>query len=277
MCPTALPFDTALCLFRVAQEALRNAGSRHARASAVMVFLCRRGTAVCSLPCATTAAAFDPASHRPGEQPRHPAEHARAGAADGGELDIESTPGHGTEVVHGFRRERDGRPRVLLADDHRMVAEGLKSVLEEEFDLVGIVEDGRAMVKAARELKPDVIVADISMPLLNGIDALAQLKGYDPDVRVVLLTMHRDPAYARRALQLGALGFVLKHSAPAELLLAVRARAAGPTFIAPDLAAEVFRTAADKGADPVGALTPRQREIVNCSPRASRPSRSPRR
>ncbi len=158
--------------------------------------------------------------------------------------------------------KRIGRPRVLLADDHRMVAEGLKSVLEEEFDLVGIVEDGRALVKAARELKPDVIVADISMPLLNGIDALAQLKKHDSKVRVVLLTMHRDPAYARRALQLGALGFVLKHSAPAELLLAVRAALQGRTFISPDLAAEVFRTAADKEADPAAALTPRQREIV---------------
>jgi DNA-binding NarL/FixJ family response regulator len=148
-----------------------------------------------------------------------------------------------------------GKPRVLLADDHRMVAEGLKSVLVEEFDLIGIVEDGRALVKTARELKPDVIVADISMPLLNGIDALAQLKKYDSRVRVVLLTMHRDPAYARRALQLGALGFVLKHSAPAELVLAVRGALQGRTFISPDLAA-------DKEADPAAALTPRQREIV---------------
>ncbi len=72
------------------------------------------------------------------------------------------------------------RPKVLLADDHRIVAEGLRSLLEEEFDLAGIVEDGRAMVKAARELRPDVIVADISMPLLNGIDALAQLRQHDP-------------------------------------------------------------------------------------------------
>ena len=113
--------------------------------------------------------------------------------------------------------------RVLLADDHRIVAEGLRSLLEEEFELAGIVEDGRAMVKAARELQPDVIVADISMPLLNGIDALAQLKQHDPKVRVVFLTMHRDAAYARRALDAGAAGFVLKHSATAELVLAVHA------------------------------------------------------
>jgi len=154
------------------------------------------------------------------------------------------------------------KPRVLLADDHRIVTEGLKGLLTEEFELVGIVEDGRAMVKAARELRPDVIVADISMPHLNGIDALAPLKRDNPGVRVVFLTMHRDAAYARRALEAGASGYVLKHAAPAELVLAVRAALAGNTFITPDLAAEVFRTAKDKDASPLADLTPRQREIL---------------
>ena len=154
------------------------------------------------------------------------------------------------------------KPRVLLADDHRIVAEGLKGILAEEFELVGIVENGRAMVDAARTLRPDVIVADISMPHLNGIDALAPLKRDNPDVRVVFLTMHRDAAYARRALEAGASGFVLKHSAPAELVLAVHAALQGRTFITPDLAAEVFRTAKGKDPNPLAALTPRQREIL---------------
>jgi DNA-binding NarL/FixJ family response regulator len=155
------------------------------------------------------------------------------------------------------------KPRVLLADDHRIVAEGLKGLLADEFDLVDIVEDGRALVKAARELRPDVIVADISMPHLNGIDALAQLKSDNPGVRVVFLTMHRDVAYARRALEAGAAGFVLKHAAPAELVIALRAALQGRTFIAPDLAAELLRTAKQRGrADPVTALTQRQREIL---------------
>jgi DNA-binding NarL/FixJ family response regulator len=154
------------------------------------------------------------------------------------------------------------KPRVLLADDHRIVAEGLKGLLAEEFELVGIVEDGRAMVTAARELKPDVIVTDISMPQLNGIDALTLLKRDKPDVRVVFLTMHRDAAYARRALEAGASGFVLKHSAPAELVLAVRAALQGRTFITPDLAAEVIRAARQNDANPLAALTPRQREIL---------------
>jgi len=154
------------------------------------------------------------------------------------------------------------KPRVLLADDHRMVTEGLKSLLADEFELAGIVEDGVALVKAARESRPDVIVADISMPLLNGLEALAQLKRHDPQVRVVFLTMHRDAAYARRALEAGALGFVLKHSASAELVLALRAALQGRTYVEPGIAAEVFRSASKHDVDPVATLTPRQREIL---------------
>jgi DNA-binding NarL/FixJ family response regulator len=154
------------------------------------------------------------------------------------------------------------KPRILLADDHRIVADGLKGLLEIEFDLVDIVEDGRAMVRVARELRPDVIVADISMPHLNGIDALEQLKRDNPKVRVVFLTMHRDPAYARRALELGALGYVLKHSAAAELVLAVRAALQGHTFIAPELAAELVRTGGKKDTDPLTVMTSRQRQII---------------
>lgn len=157
------------------------------------------------------------------------------------------------------------RPRVLLADDHRLVAEALKGLLAEEFDLVGVVEDGRAMVEAARTLRPDVIVADITMPNLNGIDALVQLKRSNPDVRMVFLTMHRDATYARRALDAGALGFVLKHSAPAELTLAVRAALQGRAFITPVLAGEVLESIKrqpERAADPVALLTLRQREIL---------------
>jgi DNA-binding NarL/FixJ family response regulator len=157
------------------------------------------------------------------------------------------------------------RPRVLLADDHRMVAEGLKGLLEEEFDLLGVVEDGRQLVETARRVRVDVIVADISMPHLNGIDALTQLKRDNPDVRVVFLTMHKDTAYARRALDAGAYGYVLKHSAPAELVLAVRAAVDGKTFITPALAGELLhdlKVSPTHSTDPVAALTPRQREIL---------------
>jgi DNA-binding NarL/FixJ family response regulator len=157
------------------------------------------------------------------------------------------------------------RPRVLLADDHRLVAEGLKSLLSADFELVGVVEDGRAMIEAARKLQPDVIVADITMPHLNGIDALVRLKRDDIQVPVVFLTMHAEVAYARRALEGGAAGYVLKHSAPAELITAVRAALNGKTYVSPAVAGEVLRIINQKpetADDPVASLTPRQREIL---------------
>jgi DNA-binding NarL/FixJ family response regulator len=153
------------------------------------------------------------------------------------------------------------RVRVLLADDHRILVEGLRSLLVPEFDLIGVVEDGRAMVEAAKALKPDVIVADITMPQLNGIEALEEVKKFDPHVRVIFLTMHRDVAYARRALEAGAVGFVPKHSALNELVLAVRAAAQGRTFISPTLAGEIEKNPLET-ADPVASLTLRQREIL---------------
>ena len=145
--------------------------------------------------------------------------------------------------------------RILLADDHRMVAEGLKRLLEPAFDLVGIVDDGRALVEEAARLEPDVAVVDITMPRLNGLEAIPLLKKAVPGLRVVVVTMHRELAYARRALAAGADGFVLKHAAPEDLLGAIRAAAAG---------AAPPGTAAGGSEPPIGtaALTGRQREIV---------------
>ena len=157
------------------------------------------------------------------------------------------------------------RVRVLLADDHRILAEGLRSLLVPEFDLIGVVEDGHAMVEAAKALKPDVIIADISMPQLNGIEALEEVRKFNPNVRVIFLTMHRDVAYARRALEAGAVGFVVKHAALDELVLAVRAAAQGRIFVTPALAGEVLRTMKQnplETADPVASLTLRQREVL---------------
>jgi len=157
------------------------------------------------------------------------------------------------------------RPRVLLADDHRVVAEGLKSLLSAEFELVGVVEDGRALIEAARELRPDVIVADITMPRLNGIDALVRLRKDGERVPVVFLTMHPDLAYARRALEAGASGYVLKHAASSELIAAIRAALDGKIWLTPALAGKVLqdiKRQPDKLSDPVALLTPRQREIL---------------
>ncbi len=157
------------------------------------------------------------------------------------------------------------RPRVLLADDHRMMAEGLKALLHDEFELVGIVEDGRAMIEAAEKLRPDVIVADVTMPNLNGFEALAQLRKTHPAIKVVFLTMHQNAAYARRALDAGASGFVVKHSASEELVVAIRAALKGRTFITPSLTKEVVEqaeTGARGGKEGASALTSRQREIL---------------
>ena len=160
---------------------------------------------------------------------------------------------------------RLSRARVLLADDHRMVAEGLKSLLSAEFELVGMVEDGRALIEAAKKLRPDIVVADITMPHLNGLDALGQLKKDNPGLKVVFLTMHHEVAYARRALEAGAAGFVLKHSAPAELVAAMHAVLDGKAYVTPVFAGEVLHDIQrDPMAvnDPVTLLTARQREIL---------------
>jgi DNA-binding NarL/FixJ family response regulator len=156
------------------------------------------------------------------------------------------------------------RPRILLADDHRMFGEALRGLLEERFELVGVVEDGLALVEAATRLRPDAIVADIGMPGLNGLDALVKLRALQPEVRCVFLTMHREPAYARRALALGALGYVLKHSALTELEQALRCALAGKRFVTPAIAEELDRAhgVAPLADDPVATITARQRQIL---------------
>jgi DNA-binding NarL/FixJ family response regulator len=157
------------------------------------------------------------------------------------------------------------RPRLILADDHRMVAEGLKRLLEKDFDLVGIVEDGRELVDETARTKPDVVVVDITMPRLNGLEAIPLIKKAAPGTKVVVVTMHREPAYARRAFAVGADGFVLKHAAAEDLIGAIRAAIEGRGAGIETLAAAEF---ADPGAGAgtarsgAAALTDRQREIV---------------
>ncbi len=157
------------------------------------------------------------------------------------------------------------KTRLLLADDHKIVLEGLCGILEPEFEIVGAVEDGRSLVAEAGRLNPDVVVADISMPGLNGVDAARQIKRIDERIRIVLLTMHSDVSYAAGAFDAGASGFVLKHSAPQELITAVREAMQGRTYVTPMISGE-FITACQKGACPPGELknelSPRQREVL---------------
>ena len=156
------------------------------------------------------------------------------------------------------------RPRILMADDHRMVAEGLRGVLEPTYELVDIVADGRQLVEAAQRLQPDVIVADISMPQLNGLDAIVQIRRDGCPAKIVFLTMHCDALYAVRAMRAGASAYVLKQSASTELLTAIGEALAGRTYVAPALADVVARmlAAAPEQADTDVLLTPRQREVL---------------
>jgi DNA-binding NarL/FixJ family response regulator len=155
------------------------------------------------------------------------------------------------------------RPRLLLADDHRIVVEGLRSILAVEYDLVGIVDDGRELVEAAKRLEPDVIVADIAMPQLNGLEAIAQLRKEGCQAKVVFLTMHKDATYAARALAVGASGFVLKHSASTELLTAIRAALSGTTYVTQEIAERLERsTKTVSSSVRAPSLTPRQREVL---------------
>jgi DNA-binding NarL/FixJ family response regulator len=157
------------------------------------------------------------------------------------------------------------KPRVLLADDHQILAEGLRGLLEPEFEVVGVVADGRELVAAAKKQRPDVIVADITMPSLNGIEATVLLRETGVQAKVVFLTMHRDIAYARRALEGGASGFVLKHSAAAELVTAVREALRGQTYVTPLIAGELlqsYREGDSRPHDSMQRITVRQREVL---------------
>jgi DNA-binding NarL/FixJ family response regulator len=157
------------------------------------------------------------------------------------------------------------RIRVLLADDHKIVLDGLRSLLEPEFELAGTVEDGRALVSAAEKLRPDVIVVDISMPLLNGIEAVRQIKKLDKQVKLVFLTMHPDVTYAIRAFEAGASGYVLKHSASSELITAIHEAIKGRTYVTPMIAGELvqaYKAGNYRQAEEAQPLTQRQREIL---------------
>lgn len=156
------------------------------------------------------------------------------------------------------------RPRILLADDHRLFLEGLENLLRSEFDLVGSVEDGLALVAAAKELRPDVVVTDLSMPGLNGIEVIRRIKDAGLEAKVVLLTMHEDPEYAAQALQEGASGYVLKHAASSELVAAIRLALDGQVYLTPRITKDVVRTLSNGlRSDPKQpVLTPRQRDVL---------------
>jgi DNA-binding NarL/FixJ family response regulator len=156
------------------------------------------------------------------------------------------------------------KARILLADDHTLVAEAFKRLLEPEFDVVRTVEDGRELLRAATELKPDLALIDLNMPLLNGLDAGAQLKELLPSVKIIVLTMTEDADIAEEAMRNWASGYLLKKSAGSELLKAVKDVLQGQTYVTPAVKLErsecvnATSTKSENGRE----LTPRQREVL---------------
>lgn len=157
-----------------------------------------------------------------------------------------------------------GRPRVLLADDHRLLREALTQVLEPKCHVVGAVGDGRALLSAAADLRPEVVVVDIGMPLLNGLDAARQLKQTMPEIKIVILTVNEDPDLAADAVRAGASSYLLKNSAAAELTQAIEEAMHGRTYITP-LVAKGLVDALARGPEESGEPTltsARQREVL---------------
>lgn len=156
------------------------------------------------------------------------------------------------------------KPRVILADDHAILVEGLRAILEPEVELVGTAQDGRALLTAVAELQPDIVIADISMPQLNGIDAAVELKKEHPDLKVIILTQHTNVKFAEAAFRAGVSGYVVKSCAATELLDAIREVQLGHAYVTPLVAKDVLsflieRVPAGSRAD---ELTPRQREVL---------------
>ncbi len=161
--------------------------------------------------------------------------------------------------------------RILLADDHVLVAEGIQKLLEPEFELVGIVADGRSLVTAAAKLQPDIVVVDISLPLLNGLDASQQLKKNNPNLKIIVLTMHSEPNFVTQAFRVGVSGYVLKQSVGSELVQAIREVIKGRTFVSPMVAQSLVDQAVNPSTPSVPGdgkagfaqtLSARQREVL---------------
>lgn len=162
-----------------------------------------------------------------------------------------------------------GKPRVLLADDHALVAEGIEKLLEPEVELVGTVTDGRALMRVAEQLVPDVAVVDISLPLLNGLDAARQIKKHHPEIKLIILTMHADQNFVTEAFRVGVSAYVLKQSAASELIFAIQEVTKGRSFVSPIVTEALVERATRSPDQEVPAaegfsdtLSLRQREVL---------------
>jgi DNA-binding NarL/FixJ family response regulator len=157
------------------------------------------------------------------------------------------------------------RPRLVVADDHAMFADALRRVVEPECEVVATVGDGRALVATVAEHHPDLVVTDVSMPLLNGVEATRQMTRADSRLKVIVLTMHESPEFAIQAFEAGAAGYLLKHSAAEELVQAIREVLKGRHYVTPLIAKEYTRAMMERRGSsdhPSQALTNREREVL---------------
>ncbi|MEY4527016.1 MAG: hypothetical protein RL768_735 [Nitrospirota bacterium] len=154
------------------------------------------------------------------------------------------------------------KPTVILADDHTLVLEGFRRLLEAQCELLSTVGDGQALLKAVAQQHPDIVILDISMPVMNGIEAARALKSQFPSVKLLFVTMHADPAYIRAAFQAGASGYILKQSLGDELTQALHAVLRGHTYVTPLIAKEVVDGMLNGDSRPLAELTARQQEVL---------------
>ena len=154
------------------------------------------------------------------------------------------------------------RPKFLIADDHAIFAEALRVFLERSYPVIGLVSDGRALVETALRLRPEVIVVDVAMPILNGLDAARRVREQAPNIKFIFLTMRDDPNLAAAALELGPIAFVLKHATGTELLKAIDNVLHGKPYLTPRLRADDWVATKARARQFAKELTPRQRDIV---------------
>ena len=283
--PAPLPSEVALCLFRVAEESLTNI-AKHSQRPFGAGFTSAGAPDGIHLTVEDAGAGFDVTSLESKAGLGFVSMQERLRVLHG-TIHVDSAPSRGTRIdawvppliadrcaqrgstsigdrvsrrrrPFGFPSANSAmkRPRILLADDHKLMAEALQHLLQADFDVVGTVSDGRALIKAAAELKPELVVVDIGMPLLNGLDAADQLKALHPDIKVIFLTQNREPRYAVEAFRRKASGYLLKDSAASELTTAIREALQGRSYVSPLIAKGMLDSCLEPGAgrpEPAGA------------------------
>jgi CheY-like chemotaxis protein len=247
----AVPRGIGACLYRIAQEALRNI-SKHANAADVEVKLALAGQGL-QLYIADSGIGFDTSAEKSGLGLHSMRERAQLA---NGSFSVTSEPGSGTRVLVSVPLLETYRPapfsagndvvrpdaqtnrltkkcRLLIGDDHPLFASGVAKLLEETHEVVGTVGDGLALVRAAEQMKPDLVLLDISMPVMNGFDAARRIRRSVPGAKLLFLTTYSSPTYADEAFKSGADGYLVKHAALSELPLAIGAVLEGRQYRSP--------------------------------------------